>query len=265
MHHTPPYYNFHAVDNTEWKVKGLMSNIYRRIHPLRTSPKLVNNIKRDAIIEATLYKAPLPDTLILRPFLDSKTSRDEPLFSDDVAMKIGGDACKRLAAFCRSISDFVYAVRDVIPKQQNVEYMSKQFAEAMKKLEIQQKRKADVLAEKKKLEDSLAEVRQKKDAQQEILNKMAKKVNGARQLIESLKGEKKRWTEDSNRFDQEKRQLLGDSAIAAAFIAYAGPFNYTFRTNILEKGNSRDLMESYVAFRGQEPSIEPLLKNRGLK
>ena len=39
------------------------------------------------------------------------------------------------------------------------------------------KRKADVLAEKKKLEDSLAEVRQKKDAQQEILNKMAKKVN----------------------------------------------------------------------------------------
>jgi len=39
----------------------------------------------------------------------------------------------------------------------------------------------------------------------------------------------------------------------------------SFRTNILEKGNSRDLMESYVAFRGQEPSIEPLLKNRGLK
>ena len=53
---------------------------------------------------------------LLRPFLDSKTSRDDPLFSDDVAMKIGGDACKRLAAFCRSISDFVYAVRDVIPK-----------------------------------------------------------------------------------------------------------------------------------------------------
>jgi hypothetical protein len=74
----------------------------------------------------------------------------------------------------------------------------------MKKLEIQQKRKEYVLAEKKKLEDSLAEVRQKKDAQQEFL-KMAKKVNGARQLLESLKGEKKRWTENSNRFDQEKR------------------------------------------------------------
>ena len=140
---------------------------------------------------------------LLRPFLDSKTSKDEPLFSDDVASKIGGDACKRLAAFCRSISDFVYAVRDVIPKQQKVELMSKKFAEAMKLLEIQQNRKREVLEEKRKLEESLAEVRQKKDAQQEILNKMAKKVNGARQLIESLKGEKKRWTEDSNRFDHQ--------------------------------------------------------------
>ena len=59
---------------------------------------------------------------LLRPYLDSKTCMDEPLFSDDVAMKIGGDACKRLAAFCRSISDYVYAIRDVIPRQQNVEY-----------------------------------------------------------------------------------------------------------------------------------------------
>ena len=41
--------------------------------------------------------------------------------------------------------------------------MSKQFAEAMKKLEIQQKRKADVLAEKKKLEDLEEELRLKRE------------------------------------------------------------------------------------------------------
>ena len=41
MHHIPPYYNFKAVDNTEWKVKGLMSNIYKRIHPLRPSPTVI--------------------------------------------------------------------------------------------------------------------------------------------------------------------------------------------------------------------------------
>lgn len=38
----------------------------------------------------------------------------------------------------------------------------------------------------------------------------------------------------------------------------------SFRKNVLEVGGSRDEMESYKAFRGKEPSKEPLLKNRGL-
>ena len=170
---------------------------------------------------------------LVRPFLDAKTSEGKSLFNREVANKIGGDACKRLAAFCSSISDFVKAVRDVIPKQQQVEIMSKKYEQAMAELKIQQDKKAKVLEEKRVLDEELAKVRQEKDHQQEILNKMAKKVNSAKHLIDSLKGEKIRWTEDSKQFDQEKRQLLGDAAICAAFIAYAGPFNYTFRTTVL--------------------------------
>lgn len=41
MHHIPPFYNFKSVENTEWSVKGLMSNIYRRLHPLKTSPTVI--------------------------------------------------------------------------------------------------------------------------------------------------------------------------------------------------------------------------------
>jgi peptidyl-dipeptidase Dcp len=37
-----------------------------------------------------------------------------------------------------------------------------------------------------------------------------------------------------------------------------------FRKEILEKGGTRDAMEMYKAFRGKEPGIEPLLKQRGL-
>lgn len=39
----------------------------------------------------------------------------------------------------------------------------------------------------------------------------------------------------------------------------------SFRKNILEKGNTDDPMTLYKNFRGAEPSIEPLLKKRGLK
>ena len=37
-----------------------------------------------------------------------------------------------------------------------------------------------------------------------------------------------------------------------------------FREEILEMGGTRDAMEMYVNFRGQEPGIEPLLRQRGL-
>ncbi|MBN2719417.1 MAG: M3 family metallopeptidase [Deltaproteobacteria bacterium] len=39
----------------------------------------------------------------------------------------------------------------------------------------------------------------------------------------------------------------------------------SFKENILSKGNTEEPIELYVKFRGREPSIEPLLKKRGLK
>ncbi|MBB1300651.1 dipeptidyl carboxypeptidase II [Pseudoalteromonas sp. SR44-8] len=38
----------------------------------------------------------------------------------------------------------------------------------------------------------------------------------------------------------------------------------SFRKEILSKGNSRDLMQSYIEFRGQKPTTDALLKRRGL-
>jgi hypothetical protein len=37
-----------------------------------------------------------------------------------------------------------------------------------------------------------------------------------------------------------------------------------FRMEILEMGGTRNAMQMYVNFRGKEPGIEPLLKQRGL-
>jgi len=59
---------------------------------------------------------------------------------------------------------------------------------------------------------------------------------------------------DSDAFEAFKENGLFDQETAKAF-----------RTNILERGNTDDAMKLYVAFRGKEPSIDPLLKKRGLK
>ncbi|HPC82056.1 MAG TPA: M3 family metallopeptidase [Thermoanaerobaculaceae bacterium] len=64
------------------------------------------------------------------------------------------------------------------------------------------------------------------------------------------------WAEvlDADAFEAFKEKGLFDQATARSF-----------RVNILEKGGTEDAMTMYVRFRGKEPSVEPLLANRGLK
>jgi peptidyl-dipeptidase Dcp len=64
------------------------------------------------------------------------------------------------------------------------------------------------------------------------------------------------WSEvlDSDAFQAFKEKGLFDQETASAF-----------RKKILEKGGTADAMEMYKSFRGREPSVEPLLKKRGLK
>jgi peptidyl-dipeptidase Dcp len=63
------------------------------------------------------------------------------------------------------------------------------------------------------------------------------------------------WSEvlDKDAFEAFKEKGLFDQQTAAAFRV------------LLEKGGSEDAMTLYKAFRGREPSIEPLLEARGLK
>ncbi len=59
---------------------------------------------------------------------------------------------------------------------------------------------------------------------------------------------------DKDAFQAFKETSLFDPATARRF-----------RTEILEKGGSEDAMTMYMKFRGKEPSVDALLKARGLK
>lgn len=63
------------------------------------------------------------------------------------------------------------------------------------------------------------------------------------------------WAEvlDTDGFELFKERGIFDPETARAF-----------RTNVLEKGGSVDPMELYINFRGKEPSVDALLRNRGL-
>ena len=58
---------------------------------------------------------------------------------------------------------------------------------------------------------------------------------------------------DNDAFEAFREKGIFDQETAASF-----------RTNILEKIGTMDAEQQYLNFRGREPQIEPLLKNRGL-
>jgi peptidyl-dipeptidase Dcp len=58
---------------------------------------------------------------------------------------------------------------------------------------------------------------------------------------------------DNDAFEAFKEKGIFNTAVAASY-----------RKNILEKNGTMDAMQMFVNFRGREPKIEPMLKNRGL-
>ena len=55
-------------------------------------------------------------------------------------------------------------------------------------------------------------------------------------------------TDDSNNFADTKRRLVGDCAVACAFISYCGPFNQQFRQLLLFEKFCKDCMQRSVPF-----------------
>lgn len=60
------------------------------------------------------------------------------------------------------------------------------------------------------------------------------KVDRSVKLLDSLSSERVRWEEGSKSFDAQISTLVGDVLVAAAFLAYSGLYDQTFRKSMME-------------------------------
>lgn len=58
-------------------------------------------------------------------------------------------------------------------------------------------------------------------------------MDSATRLINSLAGERKRWTHDAKMIGEKKKQLIGNVAMCCEFLSYCGPFNAEYRTTLM--------------------------------
>eukprot|EP00644_Phytophthora_capsici_P000329 jgi/Phyca11/5088/fgenesh1_pm.PHYCAscaffold_4_\ len=162
----------------------------------------------------------------------SKYIADEN-FSPEKAEK----ASKAAAGLCKwvhamALYDNVSKV--VAPKREALRVAEEQLAEVMQKLN-------EKLSQLKMVEDGLAELqrqfdsatRQKENLEYQV-DLTGKKLVRASTLIESLGGEKTRWTEFAEQLAIQYSRLTGDVLISAGVVAYLGPFTSLYRQDAVQ-------------------------------
>ena len=154
--------------------------------------------------------------------------------------KNASTAAEGLCTYVRAMKFYHEASKIVKPKMEALAVAENQMEAANAALEAAEARLAachEKLAELHSMFD--AQMAKKKSIEDGALA-LQKKMNQASALIDGLAGERIRWAEDAANFNEQKKRLVGDCAIACAFVSYCGPFNQQFREYLINEKFTAD-------------------------
>jgi len=139
-----------------------------------------------------------------------------------------------LAAFgicmwVRAMETYDRVAKVVEPKRAMLAKAEKEYAEVMEKLNAKRAELQKVLDELAKLEAQLNGLKAEQDDLAYQVDLCEKKLVRAETLIESLGGEKARWTQNAIDLTSDYTNLTGDVIVASGLIAYLGAFTPDFR------------------------------------
>jgi dynein heavy chain len=162
---------------------------------------------------------------LLMPYLNLEN------FNPAVAKK-ASSAAEGLCKWVAAMRMYHEAAKIVKPKMDFLKVQEAKLAVAMKELGAAEAELAKAQAILDGLNAQFNEAMGNKEALEAKANATKSKMNQANRLISGLAGENTRWTEDSKNFATRRKQLVGDVALACAFVTYCGPFNSEFRDKI---------------------------------
>jgi len=170
---------------------------------------------------------------LIMPYLDLD------VYNADVA-KAASSAAAGLCTFSGAMKSYYYAAKIVKPKLEALSIALGQLAEANANLAAAEEKLAGVQAKVAELQEMFQNQMAEKKRIEDGANALSRKAQQASELISGLSGEQKRWGEDANAMVDMKHKLVGDCAVAAAFVSYCGPFNQEFRSYMLKDKFTKD-------------------------
>ncbi|RKO94376.1 dynein heavy chain and region D6 of dynein motor-domain-containing protein [Blyttiomyces helicus] len=163
---------------------------------------------------------------ILEPLIEM------PDFNLEGAKKVSADVAG-LASWVRAMAVYFGINKKVIPLKANLIVQEHKLSLAMEDLNKAQQTLDEKQAELDIFNRNYNEAISSKQALQANADACKRKMNAATALISGLRGEKDRWTTQSKEFAERIGRLVGDVILATAFLSYSGPFNQSFRTQLL--------------------------------
>jgi len=147
--------------------------------------------------------------------------------------KNASTAAEGLCTYVRAMKFYHEASKIVKPKMEALAVAENQMEAANAALEAAEARLAACTEKLAELQGLFDTQMAKKKSIEDGAMALQKKMNQASALIDGLAGERVRWAEDAANFSEQKKRLVGDCAIACAFVSYCGPFNQQFREYLI--------------------------------
>lgn len=155
-------------------------------------------------------------------------------------------AAEGLCTYVRAMKSYHEASKVVKPKMEALSIAETQMEAANKALVAAEQRLAACNDKLEELQSMFDSQMSKKKAIEEGALSLQKKMKQASELINGLASERARWTEDAALFSEQKTRLVGDCAVACAFVSYCGPFNQQFREYLVNDKFIKDCEERGV-------------------
>jgi len=145
------------------------------------------------------------------------------------------EAASSIFVWVAAIDKFQKVKKEVAPKEKK-----------LKEAEVKLKEVEETLAAKmgalKEIQDTVNDLKRNLDNsvhREESLKQQQKtaeiQLERAKKLVNGLSSEAERWKQSADRLESDKKNLVGNVLLSAAFIAYLGPFTSNYRGDLLKK------------------------------
>ncbi|KAH1026251.1 hypothetical protein HUJ05_010798 [Dendroctonus ponderosae] len=156
---------------------------------------------------------------------------------DPDRIKSVSTACEGLCKWVRAMEVYDRVIKIVAPKKARLAEAEAELALQMDTLNEKRAQLQEVSDKLQALNDELAAETKKKKELEDDIYVCSQKLDRAEKLIESLGGEKARWSETAEMLGNLLNNVIGDVLLSAGEIAYLGAFTVDYRRELLKGWN----------------------------